>query len=424
MADPTPIPVPPTPPAAPSFWDRLPKFSPKFVSWFFRTLTLAVVAYLIGKPAPTPEPLPPLFEKALRVEVAAQLDEAGVTNHMKEAVAGENTPRYTQGWIRDDDAVKAVRGTLAIKSFSDTEAGKETDVFGTAEEAFLWNAQRKVTGDILPPYNQGSVGSCVSFGTAYACETSLCMAIFEWDRATRGPPPEFRTFAREVIYGGSRVEVGGGRIRGDGSVGAWAARFVNEWGNLPRGVYGRYDLTRYSESICREFGRSGVPNELEPECKKYPVQNVTQILNATEARKALANGYGIAVCSGQGFSMQRDRDGFCRPQGSWAHCMAIDGYQSERRGFHIRNSWGDNAHTGPVGKGNPSTAGFWADEAVVDRMLREGDSWAFSGVGGFKRRVIDWDVTNNLRPEAVRPLDRGIALQRRSLDNATVALGF
>jgi hypothetical protein len=411
MADPIPTP--------PSFWDKLPKPNPVFVSWFFRSLIVAVIAWLAGRPQPKPEvPDFPIFVKA---EVAKQLAAAGI-EHDAAAVAEQAPPKFTQGWLRNDDAVKAVRATLAFKTFSDTEAGKETDVFGIPEEVFLWNAQKTVTGDLLPAYNQGSVGSCVSFGTAYACETSLCTSIFTWDRATRGPPPEFRTFAREVIYGGSRVQIGKGRISGDGSVGAWAAKFVSKgegWGNLPRDVYenGKYDLRKYSESTCRAFGRTGVPKELLPLCKDYPVENVTQVMTAAEARKALANGYGIAVCSGQGFAMARDKDGFCRAQGSWAHCMAIDGYRSDRRGFHIRNSWGADAHTGPVGKGDPSTAGFWADEAVVEKMLREGDSWAFSGVGGFKKRDPDWFIDH--RNEVVRPLQfNPIARQKKESHHA------
>jgi len=52
----------------------------------------------------------------------------------------------------------------------------------------------------------------------------------------------------------------------------------------------------------------------------------------------------------------------------------------------LLNSWGGLAHSGPSGAGDPSTAGFWADADVVDRMLRQGDSWAFSRVSGFPRR--------------------------------------
>src|SRR5437763_1529398 len=96
--------------------------------------------------------------------------------------------------------------------------------------------------------------------------------------ATSTPPParprpsgpiaswaaeEYRDLAQEVIYGGSRVEVGGGRLRGDGSVGAWAAKFVHDYGVVPRGVHGRYDLSRYDERRCREYGARGVPGDLE-----------------------------------------------------------------------------------------------------------------------------------------------------------------
>ena len=49
----------------------------------------------------------------------------------------------------------------------------------------------------------------------------------------------------------------GGRVRGDGSVGAWAARFVSEYGVVERGVVGRHDLRKYDEVLCREFGRLG-----------------------------------------------------------------------------------------------------------------------------------------------------------------------
>jgi hypothetical protein len=40
-----------------------------------------------------------------------------------------------------------------------------------------------------------------------------------------------------------------------------------------------------------------------------------------ELDAGLANGYVAIVCSNQGFTMERDQDGFCRPSGSWAHCM-------------------------------------------------------------------------------------------------------
>lgn len=206
-----------------------------------------------------------------------------------------------------------------------------------------------------------------------------------------GAAQEYRDLAQEVIYGGSRVEVGGGRVSGDGSVGAWAAEFVRRYGVVPRGVHGAADLTRYTEARCREFGARGLSADLEALARLYPVRGVANVRTWAEAKAAIRNGYPVAVCSRQGFTMRRDSAGFCAPSGTWNHCMALIGVtESPRPGGFLLNSWGPSAHTGPVGVGNPSPAGFWADAAVLDRMLADGDSWAFSGFTGFPARRLDW----------------------------------
>jgi len=58
--------------------------------------------------------------------------------------------------------------------------------------------------------------------------------------------------------------------------------------------------------------------------------------------------------------------------------------------FRIDNSWGANAHTGPTGPGDPGPEGFYAAASVVDNMLAEKDSFAFSAVEGFPLRKIRW----------------------------------
>ena len=290
---------------------------------------------------------------------------------------------YVPGWEYLPEEVNNVRMAQPLPTFGLTPANFAADI---PDHVFLWEADRKVLGSVLPPKNQGSVGSCVSFGTNTAIRRTMLTEIM------LGDPEEFKDIAEEVTYGGSRVEIGGGRISGDGSVGAWAAEFVKRWGVVNRGVHGSYDLTGYSESRCREFGRNGVPADLETVAKAHPVKNITQVTNWAEAKKALASGYGIAICSNQGFSMRRDAKGICRPSGSWAHCMALDGYFIENGNEygHIENSWGADAHTGPVGWGEPNTGGFWADAEVIGRMLRQDDSWAFSAVDGFPARKINW----------------------------------
>lgn len=254
-------------------------------------LFLTWVAGKMGVPAPVIPP-PPVFDPA----------------------------EVSQGWVRDDDQVAALVAALpdGEKRFADTPAGRAA--LGPDDDVYLWDAARSVAGDVLPARDQGQVGSCVAFGTAAAVEHLLMIQIAR-DRRDGRRAGEFRELATEVVYGGSRVEVGGGRIRGDGSVGAWAARWVKEWGVVPRGTHGRHDLTRYDEARCRQYGARGVPDELEPLARESPVKAVSQVRTAAEAVQALRQGYPLIVCSDQGFDMARGSDGFAAPRGTWMHCV-------------------------------------------------------------------------------------------------------
>lgn len=291
---------------------------------------------------------------------------------------------YTPGWIIDPEAVAVIVGAQPVPFFSMSPAAERESI---PPEVYLWKAREKLTGQPWPARNQGQVGSCVSFGTAAAVEATMASEVLA------GEPESVRDLCQEVIYGGSRVEVGGGRLSGDGSIGAWAAEFVKRWGVIDRAVYGKYDLSKYDQVRCRAWGRNGVPDDLEPEVKRHPVKAISMVKSWEDAKKALASGYGIAVCSTVGFQMKRDAEGFAKPSGSWAHCMALLGYQTGRReGGWICNSWGPDAHTGPVGAGGAPTCGFWADASVVEKMLRMEDSWAFSAVDGFPARRLPWYV--------------------------------
>lgn len=305
-----------------------------------------------------------------------------------------------QGWVPDPEAVRQVRASLKVKSFADTPAGKSDDPLPAS--VFLWDAYRQKYGKLPPSRDQGGIGSCVSFGTTTAVERTMIVDI-----VLKGAQYDYYDTVQENVYGGSRVQVGGGRLRGDGSVGAWAAQYVQKWGVVKRQVYDlagkSYDLQTYSVALCRQWGNSGVPSDIQTVAKEHPVQSITQVLTWDSAKKALAQGYGIAICSGQGFSMKRDANGVARPQGSWAHCMALDGYtvQNGKEYGHIENSWGPNRMGGPVGWGDPPTSGFWADSATVARMLAQKDSWAFSTVKGFPKVEIDWFVLHRRQSDAM-----------------------
>jgi hypothetical protein len=121
-----------------------------------------------------------------------------------------------------------------------------------------------------------------------------------------------------------------------------------------------------------------------------------------DKKRSIQQGYPVAVCSDQGFTMDRDATGRCRPQGQWMHCMAIIGVRTNPEGAFILNSWGDNAHTGTVWPADAPVAGFWADASVVDRMMRQGDSFALADVAGFPQRPkppLDWTVRGDSRME-------------------------
>lgn len=289
---------------------------------------------------------------------------------------------YVPGWIDDPAAVLAVQSALPDPVYGNTAAAMEE----AADEIFLWDAAKRVIGQHIEAHNQLSVGCCVGEGFSAAVEYLSCVEI-----AVGGEVEEFKRISSEVVYGLSRVEVGGSRIRGDGSVGAWAAKALTDYGCLPREKFGRYDFTQFSERTARELGANGLPDDLEPVAKLHICRAATQVSSFREALSALSSGYPVAVCSDQGFSMQRDRDGFCEARGTWNHCMCfIGGTKKGRAGLCCLQSWGPQTPSGPIGLGDHPTNAFWVEADVADRMLGQGDSWALSAFNGFPGRKLNW----------------------------------
>ena len=237
------------------------------------------------------------------------------------------------------------------------------------------------------PVRRQTIGDCVSHGWACAIDCIKAVEIALFGEAERWTG----ITATEPIYGSSRVEIGGGRLSGDGSYGGWAAKAVSRYGTVVRDKFGSIDLRRYSGQRARSWGRSGVPDELEPKMREHKANTVSMVRSYEEARDAIANGYPVPVCSMQGFSSKRDRDGFARPSGSWAHCMcfiAVDDKHG-RPGLLCNNSWGPNWISGPKRHGQPDGS-FWVDADVCDRMLgRNPDSYAVSNFDGYPSQELD-----------------------------------
>jgi glutaredoxin len=74
--------------------------------------------------------------------------------------------------------------------------------------------------------------------------------------------------------------------------------------------------------------------------------------------------------------------------------MCVLGYDgtanSGKKYFYVLNSWGPDAHPKPL-QGEPP-GGFWVTWEDLDRIVKQGDSWAFSSFDGFRKTDIDWSV--------------------------------
>lgn len=227
------------------------------------------------------------------------------------------------------------------------------------------------------PYNERqTTGDCVSHGTRNACDVSRAVEIDlneekeAW--VARG--------ATEAIYGARGWS-------GQGMSCARAAEFVSKFGGIivRKNYPGIADFTKYNGNMGAGWGGRGLPDPVIDLANDHQIKTVSLIQTVEEARDALANGYGLAVCSNFGFSNKRDKKGISNPSGSWAHCMAwiaCDDTGSEPL-FLVQNSWGkwnDGGHPewGPIPDGS-----FLIRGSVAGEMLSQNGSYAFSNFDGF-----------------------------------------
>jgi hypothetical protein len=221
-----------------------------------------------------------------------------------------------------------------------------------------------------------TTGDCVSHGTRNACDVSRAVEIdIGGEREAwiaRG--------ATEAIYG----------YRGHGGEGmscSRAAEFVTRAGgillrqNYPKIV----DLSKYNSTIGTNWGVRGVPDGVLDLANDHQIKTASLIKTIEEARDALANGYGLAVCSNYGFSNTRDKKGYAKQSGSWGHCMAWTACDdtSGDTSFLVQNSWGkwnDGGHPdwGPIPDGS-----FLIHSDIAAGMLSQNGAYAFSKFDGF-----------------------------------------
>lgn len=287
------------------------------------------------------------------------------------------------------------------------EAG--ADCIANAKQAdtllyrFADRAHREVYGRPFELWNQGSAGTCVSFGWALGSYTGQSV---DYAQGRRKDPPKL--VDTSSLYAGSRTYGRQPPVAfagwSDGSYGAAAARWVagrckdpTVGGILFCERYGDHDLTAYSITRSRTWGAYGPPREIAVEANKRKAQAVAQVATWDELAAAIQSGYPVPVCSNVGFAATSTRDQFgALPRGgTWAHCMCIIGIRFAANhtdgtpdGALIANSWGTTWCRGPRWPADQPEGSFWASRADVEAILRQGDSFAIGGIG-FEYRDLE-----------------------------------
>lgn len=234
------------------------------------------------------------------------------------------------------------------------------------------------------------IGDCCSWGWCHAADVLLAVEMKLGETGT------WKQAATEASYGLMRVEAAGKSSGGwgDGSYGGAAAKAAKNFGYLFRQPYPGVDLTLYSAERAKNWGNYGCGGQgddgrLDALAKEHPIKTVALVGTYDEAAAAIANGFPVPVCSGQGFSSTRDSDGFARAQGSWSHCMCFIGVRyGNRPGLLCLNSWGTSWITGPKFPPDQPDGSFWVEKSVAAKMLSGRDSFAVSAYVGFPRRKL------------------------------------
>lgn len=325
-------------------------------------------------------------------------------------------------------------------------AGDEAIRKAEGRDTFLYRSGYKAHQALYgKPFIVGrqGIGDCTSWGWAHAIWFAMSV---DWETGRLPMPPPM--VATESIYGGSRVESrnkdGSGRSAvggwSDGSYGAACARFVRDYGVAFREDAGGHDLRTYSADRAKAWGAYGNGGQGD-ECKfdqfvkRHPAEHVAAVKNFAEAAAAIESGFPVAVCSSQGFTSTRDKDGFAQASGTWQHCQVFVSVRykangSPDDGLLCLNSWGPDWISGPKWPEDMPEGAYWVHRSVVDRMLggENTDSFAVGSVGGFSWRPVnhrDWFQPAPPAPPAeLKPVIPAPAPALSPLSPAGVAWSF
>jgi hypothetical protein len=341
----------------------------------------SIVSPELEKIAPGGGELTPVQKAAYADSLLAMADAVAPVKPVKAADQPRGPPAIVggqglTGWV-DNPERFALAELSGIRDLTQSAPNMVGAIAGDNDDVFLYKAWKDVLGK-YPDYPAQLIGDCTSFGASHVLDLGQCI-----DAAT-GKPTDYRETSTEVTYGLSREVAGLLHTRGDGSYGVATAKALLTMGALPRETVGAYSGQR-----AKQFGTTGVPDDLKAKAIAFKLGAAALVTTTAEGAAAIRAGHPFIVCSNQGFTMVRDSTGRCTPQGSWPHCMHVNAVRT-RNGvvqFCVGQSWGSQTPSGPMTDDQPPFS-FWVDEPVMGRMLAERDSLAFSDAPAFAKKAI------------------------------------
>lgn len=238
------------------------------------------------------------------------------------------------------------------------------------------------------PTRTQTIGDCVSQGCAGAVDVLKAISVIQDGKEFGG------LTSSEGIYGLARHEIGKDAWKGsDGASGASGAQAC-KFGTLVQKKYDTVDLSVYSGERARKWGDSGLPDELEPIAREHPVKTISLVNTYYDVIDSLYNGHLVTVASNVGFDNSRNRNGLIlrnslgiiNPAGNWNHQMFFSGFIDDNNPRCLCiNSWGNFCTGGPPEMFEGS---FYVAADVVERMVRQGDSFSLSSFEGFPKQKL------------------------------------
>lgn len=278
---------------------------------------------------------------------------------------------------------------FALEGHYSTESGR----FG------LWKCLQTVLGHADAkrlPWNWQVTGSCVGAGGDNCRKVTMAVEI------VAGELEEFKHVWWPYTYGRSRFRAGM-RTPGEGSFGsAWAEAATKDGCFSTDEVRGlpafqtKDDWLQLSRGTELEWsdGDSNLVMQHNAVAALHVFGKYAPIANADEGKAAIVNGYSMTCASMFGTRGPKLRGEpavmVAEWDDQWPHQMSLNevwDHPTLGMLFRIQNNWGPTAHPEPT-QGEPR-GGFYITAKTFDKICREKEVIAFSGLAGFKARKVD-----------------------------------